>query len=251
MSETVKNIIYAVILIVLCILIKNKLDSNRADQTSMGQDIALVVDDGEDRSQKVSDNKVIASSDSEPSTSANNDKKSTINKSKPSDTDGKLEDKNDLHGDNEVKKPVPKAQKTVKKKKKPVQKPKKVVAKKMPQIKFDELFYDFGEIIEGDIVERKFKFTNTGNAPLQILTADADCGCARPTVPFLDIAPGESNEIGVTYNSVNKIGQQLPEIIIESNTSPKYNVLKMKVIVNPKKSEIEKDDQVATKDSIK
>ncbi len=70
------------------------------------------------------------------------------------------------------------------------------------------MIWNFGEIVEGDIIKKKFIFTNTGKAPLQIIGAEASCGCARPTAPFLDIAPGESGEIGITYNSVNKDGDQ-------------------------------------------
>lgn len=114
--------------------------------------------------------------------------------------------------------------------------PKKKVAKLAPILKFEETIWNFGEIVEGDIIKKTFKFTNTGKAPLQIIGTDASCGCARPTVPFLDIAPGESNEIGITYNSVNKEGDQKPEIIIESNTDPKHTVLRLFGTVQPKKS---------------
>ncbi|MFT6783831.1 MAG: hypothetical protein ACJA1A_003772 [Saprospiraceae bacterium] len=120
--------------------------------------------------------------------------------------------------------------------------PKKKVVKFAPKIEFEETTWNFGEIVEGDIIKKKFKFTNTGKAPLQIIGADASCGCARPTVPFLDIAPGESNEIGITYNSVNKKGDQKPEIIIESNTYPKHTVLKLFGTVKLKQKEEKKID---------
>ena len=119
-------------------------------------------------------------------------------------------------------------------------KPKKKVAKRAAKIDFKEVMWNFGEIVEGNIIKKKFIFTNAGNAPLQILGTDASCGCARPTVPFLDIAPGDSSEIGITYNSVNKDGAQEPEIIIESNTLPRYTVIKLFGTVKPK-SKIEKN----------
>jgi hypothetical protein len=116
----------------------------------------------------------------------------------------------------------------------PTVKKKKKYKKKVAKIEFEELIWNFGDIVEGDIIKKKFNFTNTGKAPLQIIGADASCGCARPTVPFLDIAPGESGKIGITYNSVNKDGDQEPEIIIESNTYPKYTTLKLFGKVKPK-----------------
>lgn len=140
--------------------------------------------------------------------------------------------------------PLEESQTTQKEKKK--QKPQK---KKRPIIKFEELVWDFGEIVEGDIVEKKFKFTNIGNAPLQIKSTSATCGCTLPSFPFLDILPGESNVIGVTYNSVGKIGNQNPEITVESNTETKTTILKLQGKVKPKleNPEIEPKDTLKPK----
>ena len=128
-------------------------------------------------------------------------------------------------------------------------KKKKVKPKKYPQIEFEELVWDFGEIIEGDIIEKKFKFTNTGNAPLEIIATSATCGCTRPSFPFLEIAPGETNVIGVNYNSVGKDGVQEPEVTIESNTEPKTTVIKLHGTVKPKPTKDNKATLV--KDSVK
>lgn len=124
---------------------------------------------------------------------------------------------------------------------------KKLKNKKQPQIEFEELVWDFGEITEGDIIEKKFKFTNTGNAPLEIIATSATCGCTRPSFPFLEIAPGESNVIGVNYNSVGKNGVQNPEVTIESNTNPKTTIIKLHGTVKPKNENIPS----LVKDSIK
>ena len=125
-------------------------------------------------------------------------------------------------------------------------KKKKVKNKKRPKIEFEELVWDFGEIIEGDIIEKKFKFTNTGSAPLEIIATSATCGCTRPSFPFLEIAPGESNVIGVNYNSVGKDGEQDPEVTIESNTYPKTTTIKLHGIVKPKPKK-----ETLVKDSVK
>jgi len=146
---------------------------------------------------------------------------------------------------NKVEKPA----KTKPKKKK--KKSRKVTIHKKPKIEFEELVWDFGEITEGDIIEKKFKFINAGNAPLEIIATSATCGCTRPSFPFLDIAPGESNVIGVTYNSVGKDGEQSPEITIEANTTPKITTLKLKGTVKPKpQTELVPDSSVSVKDSI-
>ncbi len=130
-------------------------------------------------------------------------------------------------------------------------KPIRVASKKKPKIQFEELVWNFGEITEGDIIEKKFKFTNVGNAPLEIIATSATCGCTRPSFPFLDIAPGESNVIGVTYNSVGKDGEQDPEVTVESNTHPKITTIKLHGTVKPKpKKEAKSDSSTMVKDSI-
>jgi len=147
----------------------------------------------------------------------------------------------------EVKKPVQQKPKTTPIKKKPV----KIYSSKKPQIQFEELTWNFGEITEGDIIDKKFKFTNTGNAPLEIIATSATCGCTRPSFPFLDIAPGESNVIGVNYNSVGKDGKQHPEVTIESNTNPKITIIKLHGTVKPKPKKEEKPDSlISVKDTL-
>ena len=71
-------------------------------------------------------------------------------------------------------------------------------------ITFDDKTFYYDTIIEGDVVKHKFKFTNTGQADLNILKADVSCGCTVPTYPFLEIAPGGNGEIGAEFHSVNK-----------------------------------------------
>jgi len=123
--------------------------------------------------------------------------------------------------------------------KKPFKRPKKKIA----IIEFDSLVYHLPPLDEGDKVSLNFGFTNTGDAPLQIKTAEVSCGCTTPNIPFLDIEPGERGNIGVDYNSVNKYGHQEPEITITTNGKPKTVVLKVSVdiIEKPKKDTIQKD----------
>ena len=68
--------------------------------------------------------------------------------------------------------------------KKPKPKP---IAK--PNLKFDLIRHNFDTIQAGDIIDYKFEFTNTGNAPLVINSARATCGCTQPSYPFVPIEP--------------------------------------------------------------
>ena len=49
-----------------------------------------------------------------------------------------------------------------------------------PVITFKKAVHDFGVVKEGDVVETKFEFTNTGNAPLLITKIKAGGGCTVP-----------------------------------------------------------------------
>lgn len=124
---------------------------------------------------------------------------------------------------------------------------KKKAKKRFPEIEFETHLYDFGEIMQGDKIETKFIFKNTGTAPLTITKADATCGCAAPSIPFMDIMPGEKGYIGILYNSVGKEGEEYPEVTIFSNAKTYPNqVLKLQGFVKVPEKEEEKTDSLKT-----
>lgn len=84
-------------------------------------------------------------------------------------------------------------------------------------IEFDNIQYDFGTIKEGEIVEHIFKFKNIGNKPLVITDAKASCGCTVASFPKQPIAPEQSGEIVVEFNSKGKPGHQEKKVTIYSN----------------------------------
>jgi len=94
-----------------------------------------------------------------------------------------------------------------------------------PVMKFDNDSHDFGKIQQGDKVNYKFSFTNTGKTPLIISSAVASCGCTTPDWPKGPIKPGEGGLINVTFNSMGKKGLQDKMITISANTNPPQNVV--------------------------
>lgn len=126
----------------------------------------------------------------------------------------------------------------------------KVVKKRVAEIEFDDMLFDFGEIMQGDKVDHKFTFTNTGRAPLSITEADATCGCATPSIPFMDIMPGEKGYIGVNYNSVGKEGEETPQVTIYSNAS-KHPIMVLKLKGYVKTPEEAKAELMANKSAMK
>ncbi|TXK52892.1 DUF1573 domain-containing protein [Pontibacter qinzhouensis] len=95
-------------------------------------------------------------------------------------------------------------------------------------IAFEEKEHNFGTIKQGEVVNHTFKFTNTGTTPLVIESASATCGCTVPQPPKDPIAPGQSGEIKVQFNSTGKSGQQQPVITVRANTEPNIVQLSLK-----------------------
>lgn len=94
--------------------------------------------------------------------------------------------------------------------------------------------HDFGQVKDGDIVRHTFKFTNSGSNPLVVQRAKASCGCTVPTWTKEPIAPGETGEIAVEFNSKNKAGMQTKTITVTGNFDGNINkVLRIKGEVLP------------------
>lgn len=92
---------------------------------------------------------------------------------------------------------------------------------------FAENEYDFGKIKEGETVEHTFTFTNTGTNDLIITNAKGSCGCTVPYYPTEPIAPGETGEIKVSFNSKGKSGVQRKNVTITANTDPAQTILNL------------------------
>lgn len=106
--------------------------------------------------------------------------------------------------------------------------------KNATEITFEKNIYDFGTIKEGDLVNYKFKFTNTGKNPLLITNASASCGCTVPNWSKEPIAPGKTGEIDVTFNSEGKPNHAEKTVTVVANTIPTNTMLLIKGEVTPK-----------------
>ena len=108
--------------------------------------------------------------------------------------------------------------------------------KQRAEISFKETTYDFGVIPEKKgVVSHEFVFTNTGDKPLVIQTATAECGCTTPEYPEASIAPGKSGKIKITYNPLGRPGGFTKKVTIRSNGKQKKTFLYVKGVVNPNK----------------
>lgn len=99
---------------------------------------------------------------------------------------------------------------------------------KLGAFEFDDVVYNFGEITQGEKVQTTFKFKNVGKADLIISDAKGSCGCTVPIYPKKPIAPGETGEIEVVFDSNGKMGQQNKTVTLIANTKPNTTVLALK-----------------------
>jgi hypothetical protein len=95
----------------------------------------------------------------------------------------------------------------------------------LPSIVFEADFHNFGEITEGAVAEHVFTFTNEGDGPLIISNAQGSCGCTVPIWPRNPIAPGETGEIKVSFNSKGRAGKQDKRVTLTTNAVPQTKVL--------------------------
>lgn len=99
------------------------------------------------------------------------------------------------------------------------------IIENLTEIKFENELYDFGEITQGEKVKFTYTFTNVGESDLVISSAKGSCGCTVPDWPRKPIAPGESAEIRVVFNSEGKNGKQHKKVSVVANTQPSTTVV--------------------------
>ena len=95
---------------------------------------------------------------------------------------------------------------------------------KGPEIEFEKIVHDYGDVPFNGNGECEFRFTNTGNEPLLIQKPKSSCGCTIPSWPQEPILPGESDVIKVTYRT-NRAG------IINKTVTVTSNALKNSTVV--------------------
>ena len=103
-----------------------------------------------------------------------------------------------------------------------------------PVMVFDNTEYDFGTVLEGDVVQYTFKFKNVGAMPLIISQATATCGCTVPEWPKDPIPAGKEGVISVKFNTTNRTNMQTKYVNITANTKPEVTRLKISGMVTPK-----------------
>ena len=100
-----------------------------------------------------------------------------------------------------------------------------------PVIQFEKTEFDFGKILQGEVVSYTFHFTNAGNAPLIITSVEKSCGCTTGDFPRKPVEPGQGGDIKVTYDSKGHFGFQSKTVVVNANTVPSQTSLRVKAEV--------------------
>ena len=85
-----------------------------------------------------------------------------------------------------------------------------------PEIEFDKIVHDYGDVPYNGDGQCEFRFTNTGTEPLLVLKPKSSCGCTVSTWPQDPILPGKSEVIEVTYRT-NRVGNFDKKVTVTSN----------------------------------
>lgn len=107
----------------------------------------------------------------------------------------------------------------------------RVDAAPAPAITVEKPAHDFGTVAEGGPVRHFFKVKNTGDAPLEIHSVSASCGCTAAAPKEKLIAPGKNGEIEVTFDTSGRPGKTEKSVTVASN-DPKTPALKLVIKVN-------------------
>ena len=108
------------------------------------------------------------------------------------------------------------------------------------RIEFKEKVKDYGDILYGDSVNYSFQITNTGKENLVISAVKTTCICTTVDFPTEAIAPGQSAELKVTFQSAKQegTGRQRKTISVVSNGVNNYE--QAVLIVNIQKKSLKK-----------
>jgi len=83
----------------------------------------------------------------------------------------------------------------------------------------DSTYVNLGTLKQGQEVEVKFRFKNTGDKKLIISDVTAGCGCTIPEKPQQPYAPGEEGIIRAKFNGSGQ-GQIRKEVYVSANIKP-------------------------------
>lgn len=93
-----------------------------------------------------------------------------------------------------------------------------------PEIRFDKMVHDFGDVGPGTANICEFGFKNVGEALLKISDVKPDCGCTIFTLEKKEYAPGESGTLKINYHATAVAGVVTRRVVVVSNDKAKPEI---------------------------
>ncbi len=89
-------------------------------------------------------------------------------------------------------------------------------------IVWDKMTHDFGDIVQGEVVETNFTLTNNNTDTLIIENVMGSCGCLVNKWPRQPILPKMKGTITVKFNSKGKKGKHYKSVSVYTNKGAYY-----------------------------
>ncbi len=94
------------------------------------------------------------------------------------------------------------------------------------EVTWMEKVHDFATFHEDDgKVTVTFKAVNTGDEPVQIVSARSTCGCTRPAFDSRPVNPGDTVKLQVSYDPTGRPGRFDKKIYVDLDTEPSRHTL--------------------------
>ena len=90
-----------------------------------------------------------------------------------------------------------------------------------PAVDLETKHFDFGDVVNGLVVEKDLTIRNTGKADLVVETVTTTCGCTTASLDAMTIPAGESAILHIEFDSgahgPDLTGQVMRQVILISN----------------------------------
>lgn len=118
---------------------------------------------------------------------------------------------------------------------------------------FEEIFFDFGTVTEGDIVKHTFKLKNTGSENVKIKKIETSCGCTTANGALKEYAPNESGQLEITVDTKGKKGiiVKTVTLMVENNDINPVQISLAMNLVPPPHPKIENARNINTETECK
>ena len=95
-----------------------------------------------------------------------------------------------------------------------------------PRLILEAPDFDFGQVAQGTVLRHRFTATNGGDAALSISRLQPECGCTTALVGRKTLAPGESTELEVAFDTSGESGSVRKRVQVNSDdpASPVQNL---------------------------